>query len=100
MGLQTACPYPLIIHEVWDFGLASRRIEKELHDDLFTNERMRGEWFDIDPELARYWIEASVWLELSSQLDRRKLPGFGSRAMAGDLPPWRDVGRQWLATHG
>lgn len=46
--LQTGCPLPLEIRRTIE--TTDRTLEKRIHQ-YFKDLRIRGEWFDVDPEL-------------------------------------------------
>ncbi len=48
-GFQTASPYRIVVHERWEIGASSSKYEKHLHE-IFSDKRLNGEWFDLDPE--------------------------------------------------
>jgi hypothetical protein len=92
-SLQTGCPYRLSLHEWWELETHLEEIEAGVHE-MFEKDRMSGEWFNIKPDLARCFIEASFWLELAiaGEYEMAKaITSFGSRARAGELIEWRAV---------
>lgn len=97
-ALQTACPQTIRLYEYWECGELSAVFEGLAHDTL-DQERMRGEWFDVDPETARMWIEITIWLHMAEwakndrefQLKIYSKDCFGSRQIKGELGDWRET---------
>lgn len=90
-GLQTGCPFALMLHETWKLGDISAGTESDIHE-MFAHNRLHGEWFDVEPETARRLIEGAFYLKLAIAGEAelaKKIGNFGSRARSGELPDWR-----------
>jgi hypothetical protein len=59
--LQSGNPYEL---RVWDFILLPNRDAALLAEQAFhteqSSERLRGEWFSVEPEAAISWLEGFI----------------------------------------
>src|SRR5690348_1063373 len=55
-ALQTACPDRLMIYETWMVPGSARQFEGIVRRH-FSGARLSGEWFALEPELARCEIE-------------------------------------------
>ncbi len=67
--LQTACPYPLRVYEVWDCATAglARGVERAAHSWL-RQWRVNGEWFEISP-LDAVKVITGLLCDVSKRLD-------------------------------
>lgn len=87
-SIQTCSPYRLSLYEWWDVGDADVAVllERDAHA-IMAPERLHGEWFNAEPEHARFWIEAHLWFVLSEITGRSydNFSGTGVRRRRGDL---------------
>lgn len=68
--MQTGCPFKLQVVHTHDFRTRreAEQIEATIHD-VYEAQRLHGEWFSIDEEVAREAIETAV--EIAEVFRRR-----------------------------
>lgn len=108
-GLQTGNPRSLEIVHVVEFSteLESARYEKHLHT-VFASRKAHGEWFAIEPDLVKGWLEwdreylvgrqelASLYKEFAALAALPRSGVSGLTKLNIDV----QFAAQWLASHG
>jgi hypothetical protein len=63
-SIQTGCPFRISILHIEEMRDRDHALEHEDHiHRLFAENRLVGEWFDLDPDLAIEQVEFSLELE-------------------------------------
>jgi len=66
--LQTSNPYELLLERIIETSSEdkARQLERHLHD-VYSDQRVRGEWFDID-DVEKITLCAKEWIDLNEQM--------------------------------